>query len=113
MPITRSARKALRVSGRRTDENRQVKQKIRQTLKNASEKNIAEVFSVLDKAAKRDVIHPNKAARLKSRLSKKLSGLEATEKVAAKSATKKSGTASKKTAKRTTRKTKVRTKKAK
>lgn len=36
-----------------------------------SEKNLQAVYSALDKAAKVKLIHPNKAARLKSRLSKK------------------------------------------
>jgi small subunit ribosomal protein S20 len=74
MPITSSARKALRVGLRRTQENRQTKQAIRTTLKKATGETLPQAFSILDKAAKKGVIHPNKAARLKSRLNKQLTG---------------------------------------
>ncbi len=72
MPITRSARKSLRVSIRRKAENKVWKRKTAKALKSAEAKNLAEVYRVLDKAAKEGVIHANKAARLKSRLTKKL-----------------------------------------
>jgi small subunit ribosomal protein S20 len=72
MPNTSSARKALRVGLRRTDENRRTKQTIRQAIKTVTAETLSELFSVLDKAAKKDVIHPNKAARLKSRFTKKM-----------------------------------------
>lgn len=38
--------------------------------KKPTKKNLGSVFSELDRAAKKHVIHKNKAARLKSRLSK-------------------------------------------
>lgn len=43
---------------------------IKNARKESSPKNLQAVFSALDKAAKVNLIHPNKAARLKSRLSK-------------------------------------------
>lgn len=74
MPVTKSALKALRKDKRRT----RVNQKIRSSFKNAVKKarlqpngeNLNQAFSTLDKAAKKKVIHKNKAARLKSRLSR-------------------------------------------
>lgn len=47
-----------------------LKKLIKTARKNPGAKNIAAVFSALDKAAKVKLIHPNKSARLKSRLSK-------------------------------------------
>jgi small subunit ribosomal protein S20 len=38
--------------------------------KSPTKKSLDKAFSALDKAAKRSIIHKNKAARLKSRLSK-------------------------------------------
>ncbi|MBP5275041.1 MAG: 30S ribosomal protein S20 [Abditibacteriota bacterium] len=37
---------------------------------------MSEAFSVIDKAAKRGIIHPNQAARRKARLAKKLAKAE-------------------------------------
>lgn len=74
MPITKSALKALKKDKKRTKTN----QKIRSSFKTALKKvrlsptrdNLNQAFSSLDRAAKKKVIHKNKAARLKSRLSK-------------------------------------------
>ena len=56
--------------------NRQMKSSMRSALRKYREmsvedrKNaIADLYSVLDKAAQKGIIHPNKAGRLKSRLS--------------------------------------------
>lgn len=72
MPITKSAKKALRVSQRKAVINRRIREKVRLALKTAredlSKKQIEKAYSVLDRAAKKNVIHKNKAARLKSRL---------------------------------------------
>lgn len=38
--------------------------------KEKSLKNLSQVFSAIDKMAKKNIIHPNKAGRLKSRFSK-------------------------------------------
>ncbi len=100
MPNTKSARKALRVSERRTIENRKTKVAVRQIVKKATAENIPEVFSVLDKAAKNHAIHANKAARIKSRLSKILD------------TTVKAPKEEKKETKKTTKKTTKSTKKA-
>lgn len=61
----------------RTERNKarkdSLKSLIKKTRTNTSAENLAAVFSALDKAAKVKLIHPNKASRLKSRLSKGVS----------------------------------------
>ena len=77
MPVTASAKKALRKERRKTIVNqvvrRNVKKALKEARKNPNKKNLSQAASVLDRAAKKRVIHPNKASRLKSRLSKKTS----------------------------------------
>jgi small subunit ribosomal protein S20 len=74
VPKTKSAKKALRVSERRKKYNLQFKQKIKALIKEfkkeTKKSNLKTVVSILDKAASKNVIHKNKAARLKSRLSR-------------------------------------------
>jgi small subunit ribosomal protein S20 len=74
MPVTKSAKKALRVSRRKSAVNAKIRNSYKEALKKArkhpTEDNLKKTFSILDKAAKANVIHPNKANRLKSRLAK-------------------------------------------
>jgi small subunit ribosomal protein S20 len=81
MPITKSAKKALRQSLKRKARNLIYKKKIKNLLKEAKklilEKNIEEakkllpqIYKILDKAAKVGVIKKNTAARKKSRITK-------------------------------------------
>lgn len=82
MPIIKSAKKALKVSRKKAEANRLVKAKIKDSLKGARiaieksdkqvDQKIAKAYRELDIAAKKNIIHKNKAARLKSRLVKKL-----------------------------------------
>ncbi len=84
MPITKSAKKALRQSEKRRKVNKQKKKELKivvkeykklveaKDIKKAQEK-LPMVYKKLDKAAKTNLIKKNKASRLKSRLSKKLS----------------------------------------
>jgi len=76
MPVTLSAKKALRRDRRRAIVNKGIKEKAKEVLKKVrkspTKKNLQEASSVLDKAVKKKVIHKNKANRLKSRLSKLL-----------------------------------------
>lgn len=72
MPITKSAKKSLKVSRVKKAQNLKTKVALSKALKNVDEKNINQAFSTIDKAAKTGVIHKNKAARLKSALSKKM-----------------------------------------
>lgn len=75
MPIHKSAKKKMRHDEKITLQNRQKESKLRQALKNArktsSAENLQTVASVLDRAVKINLIHRNKAARLKSRIFKK------------------------------------------
>lgn len=74
MPIIRSAIKKVRKDKVRTARNSKrelnLKSLVRKTRINKTAKDLQAAFSALDKAAKVKLIHPNKAARLKSRLSK-------------------------------------------
>jgi small subunit ribosomal protein S20 len=72
MPITVGAIRKLRADAKKKQENSKVKRAYKDVVaemrRKPSEKVLAEVFSRLDRAAKRGVIHANKASRLKSRL---------------------------------------------
>ncbi len=76
MPVIQSAKKALRRDRRRAVVNKSLKNKIKEVLKktrqNPNKKNLDLSFKTLDRAAKKKIIHQNKASRLKSRLSKLL-----------------------------------------
>ena len=84
MPITQSAKKALRQSKRRKVLNVKYLVKIRtltKQLKKFTEENklaearalLPKVYQALDKAAKKDVIKKNTASRKKSRIASSLS----------------------------------------
>lgn len=74
MPIIKSAIKKVRRDKTRTARNKKREKSLKALLKKArlqkTPANLQAVFSALDKAAKVNLIHPNKSARLKSRLSK-------------------------------------------
>ncbi len=74
MPILKNAKKALRVSERKRKINRIVKSKVKTTFdkvkKSQQNADIPAAFSAIDKAVKKNLIHKNKAARLKSQVSK-------------------------------------------
>lgn len=83
MPRRRTSLKANRVNKRKQRRNLKVKQQLKKTVKklhdlllqkNSGEAKtlIAKVFSQLDKAAKKNIIHPRAASRKKSRLMLKL-----------------------------------------
>lgn len=75
MPLIKSAIKKVRKDKVRTARNRKREQGLKSLIKKSriskSSKDLQAAFSALDKAAKVKLIHPNKAARLKSRLSSK------------------------------------------
>ncbi|MBI3952684.1 MAG: 30S ribosomal protein S20 [Candidatus Doudnabacteria bacterium] len=84
MPNTKSAIKAARQSLKRRVVNLAVLEKIKKTTKQVkklatsgkiedAKKALNQAFSALDKAAKKNVIHKNKASRLKARLTKLVS----------------------------------------
>ncbi len=74
MPVTKQARKKLRKDVRREKKNSLLKSNFKKTLKDTRKsptlKKLSAASKVIDKAAKKNVIHKNKAARLKSRLAR-------------------------------------------
>lgn len=81
MPIIKSAKKRVRQAARRTEQNKGVKSKMLTAIKtiiglvNAGKKEEAaaklpDAYKSVDMAAKRNIIHKNKAARDKSRIAK-------------------------------------------
>jgi len=77
MPITKSAKRALRGSKRKETMNKVISSKLeiatRLAKKNKSKKAVENAMSLADRAAKKKLIHKNKASRIKSVLSKLLS----------------------------------------
>lgn len=71
MPITKSAKKALRQTRKRTAANKAKKAALKAELKSLRLKKSPEIlrkiYSLADKLAKRGIIHKNKAKRIKSR----------------------------------------------
>ncbi|MEK7495843.1 MAG: 30S ribosomal protein S20 [Patescibacteria group bacterium] len=76
MPIIKSAKKALRqnISRRKRNLKRkaELKKVIKEYKKSITAEHLSQVYKKLDKAAKVNLIKKNKAARLKSGLSKLL-----------------------------------------
>lgn len=83
MPILKHAKKKLLVDKKRTEQNKKVKTAVRKVIKKfratPSEELLREVFSAVDTAAKKHVIHVGKADRIKSRLSKVIAKTEKVE----------------------------------
>ncbi len=81
MPVIKSAIKKLKQSLKHQSHNRATKRTVRDLVeafkKSPTPKAYIAAVSALDKAAKTNVIHKNKAARLKSRLAKRLPRVEA------------------------------------
>ena len=89
MPITKAAQKQMRVDERRRQRNKSARSLTKtnvgkaETLIASGKLETAEevtkvAITSLDKAAEKGVIHPNKAARTKSRLMKKLNKAQST-----------------------------------
>lgn len=77
MPITKTAKRALRSSKNKTLVNFDIKKKleiaIRDAKKSKSLKEIKKAISLADRAVKKNVIHKNKSSRIKKSLSKFMS----------------------------------------
>ena len=88
MPVTKQAKKKLRKDIKREKANLSLKAKYKKTVKKTkispTVKSLSQASKVLDKAAKKGLIHKNKAARLKSRLAKSKSTSSTSEKSKAK-----------------------------
>lgn len=76
MPVTKTAKRALRGSLRKQRVNKSLISRLEIALRTAkkskNEKDIKTVISLADRASKKNIIHKNKAARIKSSLSKLL-----------------------------------------
>jgi small subunit ribosomal protein S20 len=76
MPITKGAIRKLRADKVKAIGNLKTRKAMKDALARARKKTtpatIKEAFRALDRAAKKGVVHKNKAARLKSRLAGKL-----------------------------------------
>src|SRR5260221_12569614 len=78
MPVIKSAKKKLRQEKKRTVANsaytEAMKSAVKAAKKSPTEKTVSVAFTAIDKAAKKFVVHKNKAARMKSSLSHLLAG---------------------------------------
>jgi len=74
MPVTKTAKRALRSSNRKRDFNSLVRSKLEATLRVAirtkKPNDIKTAISSTDKAVKKNLIHKNRAGRIKAKLSK-------------------------------------------
>lgn len=74
MPVTKQAKKKLRKDRKREIKNRVLKAGFKKIIKNTRKsptvKKLSQAAKVIDKAAKKGIVHKNKAARIKSRLAK-------------------------------------------
>lgn len=76
MPVTKTSKRALRGSKKKESVNKLILNKlgiaVRVARKGKAVEKILSAISLADRAAKKKVIHKNKAARIKSQLSKLL-----------------------------------------
>ena len=88
MPVSKSVQKQVRVAERRRLRNKSVRSRCKTNIikverlifsgeLEAAQGAVVAAISALDKAAEKGVIHPNNAARRKSRLLKKLNEAQA------------------------------------
>ncbi|MBI4445940.1 MAG: 30S ribosomal protein S20 [Acidobacteria bacterium] len=94
MPNTRSAEKQVRQSERRRQMNRRTLSRLRNSIKKLrrllderkleeAQSALPQVYQVIDRSARKRVIHSNTAARYKSRLTKRLNQLKGVPEAAA------------------------------
>jgi len=85
MPNIKSARKRMELSNKARERNRARRSELRTVVKKMrqatsaeeAEKRLRQAAALLDRAAGKRLIHPNKAARIKSQLARHLSSLSA------------------------------------
>jgi len=88
LPHSKSAQKRMRVAEKRRARNKSVRSQTKTNITKAEKlifsseletgkEAVVAAISSLDKAAEKGIIHPNNAARRKSRLMKKLNGAQA------------------------------------
>lgn len=94
MPVTKTAKRAQRSSKKKLIVNSLVRKgleiAVRAAKKGKSQEKILKAISLVDRAAKKHVIHKNKAARIKSTLSKLLPRQKVTKKISKATSKKKS-----------------------
>jgi small subunit ribosomal protein S20 len=86
LPNVKSAEKRMRTAEKRAARNKAQRSRLRTAVKKARQAESAEdtqaafldAKSLLDRAARKHLVHPNKAARLKSKLAKRANTLGAT-----------------------------------
>lgn len=78
MPVLKHAKKKLRQDKVRTERNKKVKETFKKLVKEAKltkkAETVSKAFSAIDKAAKHHILEKNKAAHMKSALSKFVEG---------------------------------------
>ncbi|MEO8784914.1 MAG: 30S ribosomal protein S20 [Candidatus Saccharimonadales bacterium] len=113
MPIIKSAKKRTRTAAKAAARNSKTKRNLRSAVKafgtaltsgKDSKKAQSKAQSTIDKAAKKGVIHKNKAARKKSQLARAAKAAAGTKKPVAKKTVAKKPAAKKTVAKKTTKK---------
>ena len=88
MPVSKSAQKEVRVAERRRLRNKSIRSLVKTNITkgerlifsgelDSAQAAVLDAISALDKAAEKGIIHPNNAARRKSRLMKKLNQAQA------------------------------------
>jgi len=91
LPVTKSAIKEMRVAGRRQTQNKSIRTLCKTNITKAekliisgeleaAQQAVVTAASTLDRAAEKGVIHPNNAARRKSRLMNKVNEARASSK---------------------------------
>ncbi len=85
MPVTKTAKRARRSSKKKESVNKLIvshlEASIRTAVKGKKESLVVSAISLTDRAAKKKVIHKNKAARIKSQLARLLPKKEKTSKI--------------------------------
>lgn len=76
MPIIKSAKKKLRQDIKRKKENQKIKNLLKGSIKKVekvkSKKAFQKLQEMADKAVKKNIIHKNRASRIKARIAKRL-----------------------------------------
>ncbi|MEJ6951121.1 30S ribosomal protein S20 [Natronospora cellulosivora (SeqCode)] len=86
MPIIKSAKKRVKIAAKKTERNREWKNKLKSSIKAfenlvnegnkaEAENQLKETVKIIDKASNHGIIHKNNAARKKSRLTKMLNNI--------------------------------------
>jgi len=84
MPNIKSAKRRMKTSARARVKNRAERARLRTAIKNVrqaasadADARLREAVALLDRAATRRLLHPNRVARIKSSLTKHVGGLSA------------------------------------